>query len=80
MLIGFRNNKHHLLSDLDGYFFCKGSRGAFGMPKTLQFFIIGGIKNKILEVQYWKVPEMLPEQKEIREIDLNSECLIVKPI
>ena len=77
MWFGFRDNVHHLPPNQNGYYFCKGSRGCFGVPKTMQLFFVGTV-NTMLTVTCWKVPEMLEEQTEIRNIDRNSQCLIMK--
>jgi hypothetical protein len=78
MIIGFRSNIFSLPSNMDGYFFCKGVRGAFGVPKTMQLFFVGALQNGVLEVSCWKVPEMLKEKTENRNIAENLECLITK--
>lgn len=80
MNIGFRCNKHVLPSDKDGYYFSKGVRGGFGMPKTHQLFYVGYVENDTLYVTTWKVPEMLPEHTEERILDLENICLISKNI
>ena len=76
MMIGFRNNIHILPRNMDGYFFSKGSLGCFGSTKTLSLFIVGTLQNNILKVTHWKVPEMLEQETEIRNIESAGECLI----
>lgn len=76
MSFGFRSNMVHLPANADGYFFCKGARGLMGADRTLQLFIVGTLQNGVLSVQYWKVPEMLPEQTEERDPTGAGECLI----
>ena len=78
MYFGFRDNIYSLPSDKDGYFFSKGALGCFGSLKTTHFFIVGTLTNDILEVTYWKVPEMLKEQTETRNVEQSKECLITK--
>ena len=78
MLIGFRSNTYSLPSNMDGYFFSKGAIGVFGGTKTISIFFVGILKNNILEVTRWKVPEMLKEETEIRDIEKAGECLIQK--
>jgi len=75
---GFRSNKKTLEPNADGYYFCKGSRGAFGASKTLQLFFIGTLINNVLSVSCWKVPEMIREKTEIRNHNEANECLIRK--
>lgn len=77
MMIGFRSNCHSLSSNMDGYYFCKGSRGAFGLDKTLQLFFAGTLNNNELIVECWKVPEMIKEKSESRQIT-DTICLIRK--
>jgi len=78
MLIGFRDNVHHLPPDQDGYYFSHGARGAFGNPKTMKLFFVGALQNGVLEVTCWKVPEMLKEATTIRDVNGAGECLITK--
>lgn len=78
MLFGFRTNMRSLPENADGYFFCRSALGMCGINKTIHYFIVGTLQNGSLEVQYWKVPEMLFENKENRKTNENDECLIMK--
>ena len=78
MSIMFRSNRQALPSNMDGYYFSKGSRGAFGFPKTMQLFFVGILNNGKLEVSCWKVPEMVKEKTEERDPTQAGICLIQK--
>lgn len=80
MHIRFRCNVHHLPSNADGYFFSKGVRGGFGMPKTHQLFFVGALENNKLLVTCWKTPEMFKENTEERNPEEAGICLIAKNI
>ena len=80
MKFGFRNNVKSLPDNADGYFFCRSALGMCGWEKTTHYFIVGTLQNGSLQVQYWKVPEMLDEQTEQRDPAKYSECLICKPL
>jgi hypothetical protein len=79
MEIKFRSNKHRIDGGMDGYFFSKGVRGTPFMPKTIQLFFVGTIHNSILNVSCWRVPEMLKDYTESRNIKDSLECLIINP-
>lgn len=76
MMIRFRSNTHSLPENADGYYFGKGARGSFELPKTHQLFYVGTLQNDVLNVECWKVPEMLYEYTEQRPIDEDNPCLI----
>lgn len=78
MRFGFMSNMKRLPENMDGYYFAKGARGAFGMSKTIHLFFVGYIKNDELFVECWKVPEMLKETVEKRDIRKAGKCLIRK--
>jgi hypothetical protein len=80
MSISFRNNVHVLPSDADGYYFAKGVRGFFGYKKNINLFFVGTLQNGVLEVSSWKVPELLKDYTEIRNLQdkENHTCLIKK--
>jgi hypothetical protein len=78
MIIKFRSNSHRLPSNADGYYFSHGARGGFGMDKTLQLFFVGTLRHNILQVECWKVPEMLKEKVEERDPEKAGICLISK--
>lgn len=71
MYLQFRSNIVHLPSNADGYFFSKMAMGGFGSEKTWNFYIVGCLKNDILTVEHWKMPELLQYEVETRNVD---EC------
>ncbi len=78
MQIKFRSNVKSLPANADGYYFSKGARGSFGQPKTHQLFFVGTVQHDVLNVTCWKVPEMLEEKTEERNINEAGICLIRK--
>jgi hypothetical protein len=79
--VQFRSNRQHILpNDADGYYFSKGARGGFALPKTHQLFFVGTLVNQKLLVTCWKVPEMLQEYTEERDPSQAGICLIKRNI
>ena len=78
MNIRFRDNVYAKPSNMDGYNFALGVRGAFGSTVTMQLFFVGTLQTEVLKVQCWKVPEMLYEWTEERDPEGTPECLIRK--
>jgi len=76
MQIKFRSNAYMLPQNADGYYFSKGVRAGFSNTKTLQLFFVGILNQGVLNVTCWKVPEMMKEKTEEREVDENNICLI----
>lgn len=80
MTIRFRSNVHHISDNADGYYFSKGARGLLCSTRTINLFFVGTLNQGILRVQCWKVPEMLPEAIEERNIEKAGLCLISRDI
>ena len=73
----FRSHLEHIPSHKDGYLFLKGALAGFGGP-TLGYYIIGYIDNNKLYVDKYKVPELLKEYSEERNIDDYKDLIITK--
>ena len=78
MYIHFRSNTVSLPSNKDGYFFRRSVLGGFGMEKSEEFMLIGYIENDKVVVKKYRIPEMLFQYNEIREIDKCGDSLIRK--
>lgn len=76
MTIKFRSNAQRIPDNADGYYFSKGVRGALFLTRTINLFFVGTLNEGVLRVQCWKVPEMLPEAIEERDIKKAGLCLI----
>ena len=62
----------------DGYYFCKcAGKFMFG-DKTNHAFIVGVLENGELRVRHWSLPEIVPDQFEIRDPAEAGICLIAK--
>ena len=62
----------------DGYFFCK-SAGAFLFgDETIHSFVVGKLKDGKLFTRKWRMPEVIPEGVEKRNIVESLEFLITK--
>jgi hypothetical protein len=57
-------------------FFCRAGLGFFNGGSQIDFFIVGWMKNGILTVQRYSVPDLILVDQEIRESASAGECLI----
>jgi len=80
LFLRFRSHVEHLPENADGYFFCKAALGVFGNDHTQHFYVVGSLKNGILTVDKWKIPELIRWETETREYSLDDECLIYNGI
>lgn len=78
MHIHFRSNTVSLPSNKEGYFFRRSVLGGFGMEVCEEFMLIGYIENGKVLVKKYRVPEMLLQYNETREIEDCGESLITK--
>lgn len=79
MKLQFRSNVK-VVNDgpVDGFFFSQASLGAPGM-KTVDYFVAGTLKNGILQIRRWQVPELELDEVEYRKVADAKECLIINP-
>jgi len=69
MLVAFRGNIIHILSEKDGYFFRRMERAQLAPGAiTYEFFVVGYVENEKLYINKYKVPEMLLDESEVREL------------
>lgn len=62
---GFRSNMFSIVDDAEGYFFSLGIRGIY--PHGNQhFWKIGYVDGNDVNIRKWFVPEMLPDESEVR--------------
>ena len=60
----------------EGYFFRKGVIGDWGSKKCRDFYIFGPIINNKIHITKWQVPEIIIEDREIRDIEGNEDGII----
>ncbi len=60
----------------EGYFMRKGVIGDWGSSKIRNFFVCGPIINGKIHITKWQVPELLVEEREIRDIEGNEDGII----
>lgn len=78
MYLQFRSHTEAIEADADGYFFSKSAMSGFGMNRTFNYFLIGTIKHNTLTVNSWKLPELIVNETEIRDINKSLENIIFK--
>jgi len=62
----------------DGYYFCKSAGKFMFGDRTNHSFIAGILENGELRVRHWSLPEIVPDQFEIRDPAEAGVCLITK--
>lgn len=62
----------------EGYCFRKGVLGGFGMEVTQQFYLVGILKNGVVHMQKWSVPELILTEEDDRDPSSLSDCLILR--
>lgn len=76
MYIGFRSNIIELPEDKTGYYFRRMNRAYFD-GTNCDFFIVGYIHDEKIQASFYKVPEMLLDSQEERELNEdNLESII----
>ena len=73
-------NTVRIKEDADGYFFCKGAGGFLFTSDgaTYQSYIVGTLKDGLLRVDVYNVPELTIHYSENRNPEEAGECLITK--
>ena len=73
-------NTVRIKEDADGYFFCKGAGGFLFTcdGATYQSYIVGTLKDGLLRVDVYNVPELTIHYSENRNPEEAGECLITK--
>lgn len=78
MYVRFRSNIFYPLEDYcDGYFFSMGIIGMMSSTENVNFYILGSIKNSIVNIKKIKVPELIVFDQEERDISNCTEQQII---
>lgn len=78
MFVGFRDNCCPLPDNAEGYFLRLGLLATYGWEK--HSFIVGILKDGVLELEKYETPEMTFLGKETRSIDGAGESLITNRV
>ena len=79
MYIQNGTNKAEIGKDCDGYYFCKGAGGfLYGGGLTHHTYICGVLKEDILLITAYNVPELTIQFTETRDPNENNICLIAR--
>ena len=77
MKIRFRSNTKHLPHSPDGYYFAYGmSRCLFG-PESMDCYVCGNIYDNEVQIQWFKVPEIVRIRKTVKSIDKVKQEWII---
>lgn len=76
MTIKFRSHQEDSEVSDEGIFFRKGVLGNWGSAKTLQYYLIGPIREGKIHVKKWRIPEIIIEEEEVRDIEGNEDGII----
>lgn len=77
MYLRFRSHYEHITPNADGYFMKKGGLASPGMP-THHYLIVGVVEQHIINVNKWKIPELIVEEEDTRKLKNNLEWTILK--
>ena len=72
----FRSHWEHAPANKDGYIFCYSALGSLFSDHTIGFYIIGYLENGKLIVQKWRVPELILDSTEERNLEDYRNLLI----
>lgn len=78
MKLQFRSNVVGIGEDADGYFFCQSVARTNITPVTAGFYLAGTLRDGILQVAKYKVPELVLVKEEKRNPAEAGLCLIKK--
>ena len=74
----FRSHSEFVFDEeADGYCFRKGVLGSFGSANQ-HFYLVGILKNGIVNMQKWSVPELILSETDERNPSDLSDCLILR--
>ena len=78
MQLKFRSHSEFVFDeDSEGYCFRKGVLGSFGSANQ-HFYLVGILKNGIVNMQKWSVPELILSETDERNPSDLSDCLILR--
>jgi len=60
------------LDDGDSFFFRKKVLGSFSSDRNSHYYLFGKVKNNKIYVNHWKIPELILEESDER--DLTDDC------
>ena len=75
----FRSNVIHIGYNVDGYYFSKALLYSFGSEQSYNFIVAGTLNNNKLLISRYSNPSLQLEETEYREVNTDSECLIINP-
>lgn len=74
MFVRFRSHTELSGESEDGFFFRRKALGSFGEEKTNHYFIIGSINKNNIHCKHWRVPEIILDEEDDRDI-LSEESI-----
>ncbi|NDA64586.1 MAG: hypothetical protein EBX50_21535 [Chitinophagia bacterium] len=77
--IRFRSNVQHIGYGADGYYFAHASLSHFGDSKSLDYYVVGTLKNHELKVKRFEKPALINMQEDVRNWKEAKQCLIINP-
>lgn len=72
----FRSHWEHIPSNKDGYVFCKSALGDLSSGITIGYYNFGYLENGHFIFQKWRIPELLLDTTEERNLDDYQHLLI----
>lgn len=74
--IKFRSHTESMPESSDGYFFRYGAMGSPADDKLYKYYICGPIINSQIHVTKWRIPEIIVESTEVRDLEGNEDGII----
>lgn len=71
MVLKYRSVKRNVGEDSEGFFFVRSALGMTGSEETLQYYLVGCMKNGVLQIKKYQVPGLIYVSSETRN---PSDC------
>ncbi len=78
MYLQFRRETVALPPGKDGYYFCNAVLSWLNDNRTFHYYVVGYVENGVVLTKKYKIPELIVEEEDTREIRENDMCLILK--
>ena len=77
--IKYKSNEVHLPDNAKGYFFKHGAKALLTnqYEHRVSCYLVGVVKDDIVDIAWYRVPELTVEEDEIRPLDKNDPSIIM---
>lgn len=78
MYLQFRKETIALPKNQDGYYFCNAALSWLNDNRTFHYYVAGYVDGDIIRTKRYKIPELVVEEEDVRQIDKEDLCLILR--